>query len=173
MHGSIRDRLEDLLRANGPAAERRLGDSRDRNHTRELLEHLSACSECRTEFHAMKQQADLLRSLAIEEELEPVVGFYGRVLQRIEERAKDSMWAVFESPFGKRIMFASLALAMLLGTYVVAQESRDGHLGSAPVVAQQMGPEVDLPVNGSRAHQRDAVLVNFASYQPSSQEFQP
>ena len=132
MHGSIRDRLEDLLTADRPAV------SRDMRCTRELLEHLSSCNECATEFQAMKQQADLLRSLAAEEQ-EPVVGFYGRVLQRIEERAKDSIWAVFvDSPFGKQIMFASLALAMLLCTYVIAQESRDGHLGGDGVVAQSV-----------------------------------
>jgi hypothetical protein len=121
----------------------------------------------------MKQQADLLRSLAADE-MEPFVGFYGRVLQRIEERAKDSIWAVFvDSPFGKRIMFASLALAMLLCTYVVAQESRDGHLGGDPIIAQDVNLGGDEPVNGSRSQQRDAVLVNFASYQQSAQEAQP
>jgi hypothetical protein len=118
----------------------------------------------------MRQQADLLRSLAAEE-VEPVVGFYGRVLQRIEEQAKDSIWAVFDSPLGKQIMFASLALAMLLCTYVVAQESRDGHLGGNPVVAQDLNP--DQPVMGTASQQRDAVLVNFASYHGSDQDDQP
>ncbi|HEX4232084.1 MAG TPA: hypothetical protein VHZ07_25685 [Bryobacteraceae bacterium] len=138
---------------------------------RDLLDHLSSCSECATEFQAMKQQADLLRSLAVEE-VEPVVGFYSRVLQLIEERAKDSIWTVFDSPLGKQIMFASLALAMLLCTYLVAQESRDGHLGD-PIVAQDINPDPDQPVMGTASQQRDAVLVNFASYHGSPQDAQP
>jgi hypothetical protein len=140
---------------------------------RDLLEHLSSCNECATEFQAMKQQADLLRSLVVAEEVEPVVGFYGRVLQLIEERAKDSIWAVFDSPLGKQIMFASLALAMLLCTYLVAQESRDGHLGGDRVVAQDVNRDADEPVMGTASQQRDAVLVNFASYHGSAQEAQP
>lgn len=160
MHGSIRDRLEDLLRADSTV-------SRDMGCMRDLLDHLSSCSQCATEFQAMKQQADLLRSLAVEEEVEPVVGFYGRVLQRIEEQAKDSIWAVFDSPFGKRIMFASLALAMLLCTYVIAEESRDGHLTGNSIVAQDVNHDPDEPVMGTQSQQRDAVLVNFASYQES------
>ena len=159
MHGSIRDRLEDLLTADESAV------GQDKNSTRELLEHLSTCQECATEFQAMKQQADLLRSLAAEEEVEPVVGFYGRVLQRIEETARDSIWAIFvDSPFGRRLVYASLALAMLLCTYVVAEESRDGHLGGNPIIAQD-ARSMDEPVMGSVSHQRDAVLVNFASYE--------
>jgi hypothetical protein len=118
----------------------------------------------------MKQQADLLRSLTVEEEVEPVVGFYARVLQRIEERAKGSIWAIFiDSPFGKRLVFASLALAMLLSTYVVAEESRDGHLGGNPIIAQETHNDPDEPVMGSRSQQRDAVLVNFASYEEPRQ----
>jgi hypothetical protein len=70
-------------------------------------------------------------------------------------------------------MFASLALAMLLCTYVVAQESRDGHLGNNPVIAQDVSPDPDKPVMGTASQQRDAVLVNFASYHGSSQEAQP
>ncbi|HEX4810753.1 MAG TPA: hypothetical protein VH325_17585 [Bryobacteraceae bacterium] len=164
MHGSIRDRLEDLLTADVSAVRP------DRNCTRELLEHLSLCHECATEFQAMKQQADLLRSLTVEEEVEPVVGFYARVLQRIEERAKGSIWAIFiDSPFGKRLVFASLALAMLLSTYVVAEESRDGHLGGNPIIAQETHNDPDEPVMGSRSQQRDAVLVNFASYEEPRQ----
>lgn len=166
MHGSIRDRLEDLLNAD-------LTVSRDMSCMRDLLDHLSSCNECATEFQAMKRQADLLRSLAVEEEVEPAVGFYGRVLQIIEERTKDSIWTVFDSPLGKQIMFASLALAMLLCTYVVAQESRDGHLGGNPIVAQDVNADPDEPVIGTTSQQRDAVLVNFASYQGSPQDAQP
>jgi len=153
MHGSIRDRLEDLLAARGAAGE----------HT-DLATHLSACAECSRELTTMKAQAELLHRWRTPEELEPAPGFYARVLQRIEERTKASMWgALLYSPFTKRLVYASLTLALMLGTYVITQESRDGHLGGgASIVAQDVREEA--PVIGSPDEQRDAVLANFAAH---------
>jgi hypothetical protein len=51
-------------------------------------------------------------------------------------------------------------VAVLLGSYVIAQESRDGHLTAHTMVAR--GAHFDPPVVGSVAQQRDAVLENFA-----------
>ncbi len=148
MHGSIRSRLEDVLAARGAAAERG------------VAKHLASCAECALELESMKAQADLLRVLRTSEEIEPAPGFYARVLQRIEERAKESIWAVLiYSPFGKRLAYASLMIAVMLGTYVVTEESRDGHFGRDRVVAQMHD---DPLVMGSPAEQRDAVLANFA-----------
>jgi hypothetical protein len=116
----------------------------------------------------MKAQSEMLQSLRAPELLEPAPGFYARVLQRIEERAKDSIWASFiYSPFAKRLVYASLTLALMLGTYVITEESRDGHLGKPAVVAQQL--HEDPLVAGSQAEQRDAVLANFASHSGSLQ----
>jgi hypothetical protein len=110
----------------------------------------------------------MLRSLRAPEEVEPAAGFYARVLQRIEERTKDSIWAVLiYSPFGKRLAYASLTLALMLGTYVITQESRDGHLGAERTIAQEF--HHITPVVGSQAQQRDAVLANFAPQQGSFQ----
>ncbi len=72
-----------------------------------------------------------------------------------------------EGSFGKRLVFASLALALILGTWIVGVEREDGHLGSEPVIAEQNNR--DIPVTGDRAHQRDVVLVNLASYSQQSQ----
>jgi hypothetical protein len=115
----------------------------------------------------MKAQAELLKTLRAPEEMEPTPGFYARVLQRIEDCTKDSIWATLISPFGKRLAYASLTIALLLGTYVVAQESRDGHLGAERTIAQDF--HYDAPVTGSQAQQRDAVLINFAAHQGSLQ----
>lgn len=116
----------------------------------------------------MKAQSELLQSLRAPEQLEPAPGFYARVLQRIEERTKDSIWAVFiYSPFSKRLVYASLTVALMLGAYVVAQETRDGHLGGPRMVAQQWHD--DPLVAGSQAQQRDAVLANFAAHSGSLQ----
>lgn len=157
MHGSVRESLEDLLAARGAAVSKN-----------GVAQHLSSCNECASEIESMKAQAELLKTLRAPEELEPTAGFYARVLQRIEERTRESMWAVFiYSPFSKRLVYASLTMALMLGSYVIAQESRDGHLRGTRMVAQQLheGPLVA----GSQAEQRDAVLANFASESGSLQ----
>lgn len=152
MHGPIRDRLEELLNGH---------DGRQ-----DLVAHLASCAECSGEVGIMKQQSELLRSLRAPEEIEPAPGFYARVMQRIEERGVTSIWSVFAySPFGKRLALASLALALVLGTWVIGLEREDGHLGFGPVIAQESG--FDAPVVGDQQHQRDVVLVNLASYSDS------
>lgn len=152
MHGSVRDRLEELLA--GKSSERECQD---------VKKHLSACTECSTELRAMKTQSNLLGLLRAPEEAEPSVGFYARVVQRIEERGTASVWLLFvNSAFSKRLAYASLAVALLLGTYLFTEESQDGHLGSSLAARQT----ADItPVIGNQQEQRDAVLVNFASFQ--------
>jgi hypothetical protein len=153
MHGFIRGRLEDLL-----AAKDITGKDPD------VVEHLSSCNECLSELNAMGMQSEALRSLRAPEEVEPAPGFYARVRQRIEERTKDSIWAGFiYSPFAKRLTYASLAAALLLGSFVIGQETRDGHLTGERMIAQQL--HSDVPVIGSRQQQREAVLFNFAAHQ--------
>jgi hypothetical protein len=154
MHRSIRDRLEDLLAARGKAI-------RDQG----VSAHLSACDECSSEFSSMQVQAELFSSLRTPDEIEPAPGFYARVVQRIEECAKESMWGAFiYSPFAKRLVYGSLTVAVMLGTYVITQEARDGHLlGGQAVVAQNA--RYDAPVTGSETEQRDAVLENFAAHE--------
>lgn len=160
MHGSVRNRLEDLLSAERPAA----GNN-------QATEHLASCQECASELASMSSQAALLRTLRASTSVEPAPGFYARVLQRIEDRAKYSVWGAFiESAFCKRLAFASLALAIGLGSYVVAAELQDGHLGGERIVAQQFSG--GAMVTGDRTERRDAVLVDFADYQPGSQSYQ-
>ncbi len=145
MHGSIRDELETLLEGGASAGE--------------VKRHLQSCGACATEVDGMRNQIEMFHSLRAGEEMEPAGGFYARVMQRIEER-KDSIWAVFVySPFGKRLALASLSLAVLLCSYVVAEEKLDGHLTAESAVRQV---HYDVPVEGDQAQQRDAVLQNFA-----------
>ena len=154
MHGPIRHRLEQLLSDTAQQAD--------------TSDHLASCAACAEEFSQMRAQSQLLRGLRAPEEMEPAPGFYARVMQRIEEEGVCSIWSVFlEGPFGKRLVYASLALALILGVWVVSVERADGHLGSEPVIAEQS--HRDLPVTGDPAHQRDVVLVNLASYSHQSQ----
>jgi anti-sigma factor RsiW len=152
MHGSIRSELEKVL-----AGQTNAGD---------VKQHLAACGECAAAVAAMRQQNELFRTLRADDDAEPMAGFYSRVMQRIEEKAKDSIWSVFVySPFGKRLAFASLSIAVALGSYVVAEEKLDGHLLSETAVAQQV--HYDVPMEGDQSQLRDAVLQNFAAHDAS------
>jgi hypothetical protein len=157
MHGLIRERLEELLGSTPMQSE--------------VKEHLANCPECAAELEAMRGQARTLKTFRVSEDLEPAPGFYARVIQRIEEGTVYSIWTVFtDGPFGKWLAYGSLAVALVLGTWVVSTERADGHLGAPPVVAKKVINESPMPVTGNEAHQRDVVLVNFASYsQPPTQ----
>jgi hypothetical protein len=117
------------------------------------------------ELSSMQVQAELFGTLRVTEDLEPAPGFYARVLQRIEERVQESMWGAFlVTPFAKRLTYASVALALMFGAYVVSQETRDGQLLGGPTVIAQ-NAHYDAPVTGSESQQRDAVLENFATHE--------
>ena len=157
MHGPTRDRLEELL--NEATYATRVEPA--------LRDHVSECGECKLEVNEMRAQAEWIRSLKATEELEPAPGFYARVLQRIEERAKRSIWyGLVYSPIGKRLAYASLSLALVLGFYVIAAEETDH--GATTTSYAQLSPEVSAAPNPDE--QRDAVLVNFASYAVPSSE---
>lgn len=155
MHRVVQDRLEKILQAKDRATG-----------LAEVDEHLSNCGECAREVEEYRAQSPLLSILRVE--AEPSAGFYARVLQRIENHARNSIWSVFVySPFGRRLAYASLALALLLGTYVVSTESEDGHLTGSVAHIEQRAP-FDTPVRGGETDRRDTVLVNFVNYEPQA-----
>jgi predicted anti-sigma-YlaC factor YlaD len=144
MHRVIRDHLEVVL------AERVDGDAGS---------HLSECSECRTEVQAMREQARLLRQLKTE--ADPSPGFYARVMERIEAQGPLSIWsAVFDSPFGRRLAVASMALALILGLYLVTSEEMADRTTVAVIGEDQPG----LVLTPSGPPDRDSVLVNLVTY---------
>jgi hypothetical protein len=166
MHREIRDHIEDVLRG---------GDTL--KHARE---HLAECDECRTEVQGMQEQTALIRELRAPEDfaadLRP--GFYARVMERIEAEGPISIWNLFiESAFGRRIAVASLALALLIGVYLVTSErsAEDATIAlqSLQVTAEQtMVAGEDAPareitqVDQSQTDQssQDAVLANLVTY---------
>src|ERR1039457_1525904 len=106
MHREIRDHIENVLAGSEP-------------------EHLAGCEECRSEVQGMQEHTALLRELRAPESFvaEPRAGFYARVMERIEAEGPISIWNLFiESAFGRRIAVASMALAILLGVYLVTSE---------------------------------------------------
>jgi anti-sigma factor RsiW len=169
MHRIIRDHLEQVLAGPGAAPEHLAG------------KHLTECEECRDRVMAMREQAAILRQLrAAEVDMaEPRAGFYARVLERIEAQGPSSVFTLFfDSVFGRRIAMASLALALLLGVYVISSEQMPAPETAGPQVAGIDDLSQDLPgvfadgVFSDNAQPRlvtsvpdqDAVLVNLVTY---------
>jgi len=159
MHREIRDHIENVLAGSQP-------------------EHLAGCEECRSEVQGMQEHTALIRELRAPEGFlaEPRAGFYARVMERIEAEGPISIWNLFiESPFGRRIAVASMALAILLGVYLVTSERS----AEVPMIAVQEaqqplvvvgedGPaRVIMQMDQSSAGQssQDAVLGDLVSYQ--------
>jgi len=166
MHREIRDHIEDVLRG---------GDT-----LKDAREHLAHCDECQTEVRSMQEQTALIRELRaptdFAEDLHP--GFYARVMERIEAEGPISIWNLFiESPFGRRIAVASLALALLIGVYVVTSEramedSTIARESQQSVTEQIFVAGEDAPareitrVDQSQSDEssQDAVLANLVTY---------
>jgi len=160
MHREIRDHIENVLAGSEP-------------------EHLAVCEECRSEVQGMQEHTALLRELRAPESFvaEPRAGFYARVMERIEAEGPISIWNLFiESAFGRRIAVASMALAILLGVYLVTSERS----AEDPMVAVQQVQLQPLVVVGEDGPARiitqmdqspagqsseDAVLADLVSYQ--------
>jgi hypothetical protein len=165
MHQEIRQSLEDYLR----------GDDHRKSSGLKLPEgfhaHLGECAECSGELQALEIQSQLLQSLRSAGEVEPRAGFYARVLERIESQPA-SIWAAFlDRKFGFRLALASAALVALLGTYLVTSEPSGPEFASAPAVvftdtpgAASIQTAASVRDEGVKQQQRDAVLVDLASY---------
>jgi hypothetical protein len=165
MHREIQDHIEDVLGG---------GDT-----LKNAREHLTHCDECQSEVRGMQEQTTLIRELRAPEDfasdLRP--GFYARVMERIEAEGPISIWNLFiESAFGRRIAVASLALALLIGVYVVTSERSAEEttiaLQSQPGTEQTIVAGEDAPareitrVDQSQSDQssQDAVLANLVTY---------
>jgi anti-sigma factor RsiW len=160
MHRLVRDHIEDLVAGVESAS---------------VAEHVKACEECRSDVMIMRAHSAALRELKAPDDAEPRPGFYARVMERIEAQGPASIWNLFiESAFGRRIAVASLALALLLGVYVISSE----RAADQPIVAgQQAQPAVVLGEDApgrviSQMDQssmdkssNDDVLVNLVTYQ--------
>jgi predicted anti-sigma-YlaC factor YlaD len=164
MHRVIRDHLEEVL-AESDAG--RAGSARVRTN-QDCEIHLQECGECRDEIAALRAHAGLLRQLRAD--AEPRAGFYARVMERIEAQGARSIWSVFsESPFGKRLAVASMALAVLFGLYLVTSEQfidTSGANRSVQIISDVL-PNEDQPsmvLGASGMPNRDAVLVNLVTY---------
>ena len=158
MHQPIRDNLEEYLKGSTQQVPQAF-------HA-----HLVACEECASELRLLETQANMLRSLRSDADLGPSTGFYARVMERVEEQHRGSIWSVFLQPsFGRRLAIASATLVVLLGTYLVTTETGDQSVAVAPTVVTDhvSGPASDTGAvqdNLQQQRRRDAVLVDLASF---------
>jgi anti-sigma factor RsiW len=159
MHQPIRNHLETYL-------DYSRGDSQDQVIPQEFHAHLAACLACAEEVQLLANQSQLLRASRDVEQLEPRPGFYARVMEQIErQREPDSFWSVFlQPPFGKRLAYACTALVLVLGTYLVSSEPGGDHSIAPTVVISQEQPSSDIDGTRVQPKDRDAVLVNLASF---------
>jgi len=163
MHHQIRENLENYL--NGSASE----------VPASFHAHLGECEECAGELKSLEALSRMLRSLESAPNVEPRAGFYARVMERIEAQPA-SIWSVFlDRRFGFRLAVASAALIAVLATYLVTSEPNGPEFVSTPAVVSTDLPRVNgtpptppeasyQPDGAQQQQQRDAVLVDLASY---------
>lgn len=154
MHDPMKERLEDYLR--GSLGEVAL---------REFEAHLESCAGCRAETSRMRAHAMLLRELRAPAGIEPAPGFYGRVMGAIEAQARPSIWSVFLDPvFGKRLMYATMAVLLLLSGYLVGTQPGAADYAEAVTTPETILVERQPSVGADQQRDRDVILVNLATY---------
>ena len=112
---------------------------------------------------------------AFRSEVEPGAGFYARVMNRIETQAKPSVWSLFgESMFAKRLAYASATFLVLIGVVFVSSNQPDQPMAFSDPQTILAGDERYTPVSMDTDTERDreVVLVNLATYQQTSQDYQ-
>jgi hypothetical protein len=129
---------------------------------REFEEHLAECRECAGELKGLAEVSGLVRVLRVSNS-DPDPGFYGRVMGRIEEQAKPSVWSILhDTAFGWRVAVASAAMALVMAGYLVTTEpSREP---GTSVVGSETSLEADSGSPAQLEQDRDSVLMTLASY---------
>jgi anti-sigma factor RsiW len=149
MHRLIQDHLEEVLA------------KPDGEELESTAAHLAECTECRDEVFELRRHAAMLRALrapANDETVAPRPGFYARVMERIEAQRPIDIWQLFfDSPFGRRIAMASMALVLLFSLYLVSSERY-----AQPVTISVEDPGMTLPQSG--LPDKDTVLVDLVTY---------
>lgn len=149
MHSLIRERLEDVLAG---------------RHTEPVRRHLAECEECREHVAEMTANAQALRLLRAPAAVEVRAGFYARVLERIDAQRPAITWrSFFESAFALRIALASLALVLMVGTYLYTNDD-EPEIARAVQSESIHNDDVSI-IEAGQLRDPDAVLASLASYQ--------
>ena len=152
MHAVVMDSLEEYLSGTlEPAGQRK------------IEAHLSACKTCRQEVAEMQDVSLLFGSLRTEEALEPPsAGFFAAVMQQVGElRPAPSFANLFtlDFAFGRRLVFASLVMLAVLGSYLVSREAEYTGPGPEAVMAQEESPAFHAAAGP------DNMLVTLTAYE--------
>lgn len=113
----------------------------------------------------MREHSLLIRSTLAAPDVDTAAGFYARVIARIEAQTKPSIWNILLEPFVRRIVYASLALMLLLGGVLVSTEPHEEETASLPEVMLASDEEPAPLLGTDQERDRDAVLVNLTTYQ--------
>ncbi len=134
---------------------------------KELESHIAGCPDCREQVALMLEQSELVRTLSAPEVPELRPGFYGRVIARIESQAKPGFWSLLLDPaFGRRLVFGSLSLVILMSVYLVATEPAVNTVAfsSPEMILSQPTLDNRQPIGANPQRDRDTVLVNLATF---------
>ncbi len=154
MHHPIREKLEEYLRGEAGPGE-----------LREFHSHMEGCTECRDSVTGMRDQARLLQCLRASDAVEPLPGFYARVMGRIESQRADSIWSFLLEPvFSRSLVVTSVLLVLLLGGYVVSGEFDRPLNPTSPEVILAAEPNPSEMVGLNPQRDRNTVLLTLATY---------
>lgn len=159
MHEPLLSRLEEILEGR-----------QDEAGLSAVNEHLTHCESCARELNELRQHSVLLQALRVPDVPEQAPGFYARVVGVVEGQARPSFWNLLLDPvFGRRLVYGSAAMVLLMATFLLASSSEQPELASAPVrimvespanVAGQMPTDFGSDIQRDREH----FLVTMASF---------
>ena len=133
----------------------------------ELESHIAACSGCREQVALMRENAGLFLTLSASEVPEVRPGFYGRVIARIESQGKPGFWSLLLDPtFGRRLVYSSLSLVILMSVYLLATETPTNSFASysPEMILSQPKSDSGQPIGTNPQRDRDTVLVNLTTF---------
>lgn len=123
MHEQVQSQLEDILQGGIRPGDRA-----------EVERHLANCSDCAAELQVLRMCSGVVRSLRVAEVPDLGVGFYARVMERVEAQGRPSFWNLLLDPvFGQRLVYATGALFLLMASFLLATSGNQPELAQTPV----------------------------------------
>jgi len=152
MHAVVIDSLEEYL-----------SDALEPTAQRAVEGHLAGCAACREEIKSMQDVSLLFGSLQNEEVFEPSPRFTASVMQHVSDLKPEPTFAsrfALDLAFGRRLVFASLVMLAVLGSFLATREAQYT-AGPSPdaILAQQDLPDFDS------APSQDNMLVTLTAYE--------
>ena len=153
MDSFLQERLEDYLA--GRLNEQDLA---------EFERRLAADSVKDEEITAFRATADLFAEFKVDtsEDMEPVPGFYYRVMERVEAEQGESLWSLFLQPFVmRRFAFAALMWLLMLGSVAVLHDDTTAQsVQLADSILKQQPPEqIYVRLGPDLQQNRDSMLA--------------